>query len=172
MLCVLLSLSAFTACVGRLSVEEYAEECGEWWDNHEHVLGPGEGLKVRYLEDALEDWNALDPPGEVSRAHEVWTEALELKLKQTEVMDSLEDKLDDMDDLSEDIEDAAERGEPTYIRGYISEEVDDLRDEYNDQVDDLYGLIKKTEGLASEESDASDDLPRRVRRKLEEGRCL
>ena len=146
-----------------MSVEEYAEECGEWWDNHEDRLDSTKDLK-----DALADWRSLDPPAELDRFHNFGIEALELNLERAEVMDSLDDKLDDMDDLREKLAEATRRRE----RSDIEQEMLDLHDEADDQLDYLEDLGDDIEDFADDEPDLLDDLPRRVRRKLEEGGCL
>ena len=155
---VLLALSLTVACTA-MSLEDYAEECGEWIDDYGDVFS-GSG-SVSELEDALEDWKALSPPGEVRALHDLREEGLGLFLDHAEEQEALEDQLDD---LRDELDDA-----PRSRRGDIRDEMDDLEDKSEDRFDDLQDLI---DDLEDDYEDEYDDLPRRVRRDLEDEGCL
>ena len=142
---VLLVLAASVlACGSSLSVEDYAEECGEWNEDYAQSSSMN---SVRNLEDALDEWNALAPPREVKALHDLRTEALKLSLEIAKENEELEDKLDDLRDELDD----ARRSQEDDIR----DEMDDLRDEAEDRVEDL-----------------EDDLSRGGRRDLNDEGCI
>ena len=152
---LLIVLSA-VACSSALSLEDYAEECGDWRGDYGNISS----ASVTDIEDALEDWEALSPPDEVKALHDLTTEALRLTLDITREEEDLEDRLDDLRDELDD----ASRSQ----RDDIRDEMDDLQDDYQDKVDDLQDQM---EDLNEEYEDERDDLPRRVLRDLEDGGC-
>ena len=58
----LLVLLSTVACA-TMSLEDYAEECGEWEDDYGDLFDGSFSNSLRDMEDALEEWNALSPPG-------------------------------------------------------------------------------------------------------------
>ena len=153
---LLILLSAVACSSPPLSLEDYAEECGEWRDDYGNIGS----ASVSDIEDALEDWDALSPPGEVKAIHDLTAEALRLSLDIAREEEDLEDRLDDLRDELED----ADRNQ----RDDIRDEMDDLQDEYADKVDDLRDQLEE---LGEEYEDELDELPRRVVRDLEDGGC-
>ena len=165
MFTVLLVLLSTTACAS-MSLEDYAEECGEWDDDYGNLFGATfsgslSASDLDDLEDALEDWNALGPPGEVKALHDIRAEGLGLVLEAAEEWQELEDQLDD---LRDELDDA-----PRRQRGDIRDQMDDLSDEQSDLFDDMQDRL---EDLGDEYEDELDDLPRRVRRELEAEDCI
>ena len=154
-LLALLVLAATAAC-SAMSLDDYAEECGEWVEEYESV-----GNDVSDLEDALEDWNALKPPGEVKRLHELRRDAIRLSLEIAQDYETLQDELDDLEDQLDD----ASRRE----RGDIRDEMDDLRDEAEDRTDDLRDDL---DDVFDDLEDEEDDLSRSERRELEREGCI
>ena len=154
---VLLVLAASVlACGSSLSVEDYAEECSEWNEDYSSSMN-----SVRDLEDALEDWDALSPPGEVKTLHDLRTQGLKLSLEIAKEREDLEDKLNDLQDELDD----ARRSEEDDIR----DEMDDLRDEAQDRMEDLQDDL---EDLRDDWEDAEDDLSRGDRRDLDDENCI
>ena len=141
----LLVLLATAACAS-MSLEDYAEECGEWRDDY----GDIGSSSVSGLEDALEDWNALSPPSEVKGLHDLTAEGIRITLDLAKEGEVLEDQ---MDDLRDELDDARRRQ-----RDDFRDEMDELSDEQEDLFDDL--------------RDRMDDLPRRVERELEREDCI
>ena len=159
----LLVLLAATAACSSLSLEDYAEECGEWREDYDDV-SPGSGYSsgsVSDLEDALEDWNALSPPSEVQDFHNLAAESIRLVLELAREGEALEDQLDDLQDELDD----ARRSQ----RDDIRDEMDDLRDEQEDLLEDLFDRL---EDLGDDYEDVIDDMPRRVERELEDAGCI
>ena len=146
--------SSVMAC-GSITLEDYAEECGEWNEDYRSASS------VRDLEEALEDWNALSPPGEVKDLHDLRAQAIKLSLEKAEEREALEDQLEDLED---DLDDA-KRSE----RNDIRDEMDDLRDEADDRIDDLNDELQD---LEDEWEDAEDELSRRDRRDLDDEDCI
>ena len=147
-------LGAAAACSTGLSLDDYAEECGEWQEDYSDYYS------LRDAEDALEDWEAIKPPSEVERLHDLRTSSLKLAIQFWEKQEELDDELDDLRDERED----ARRSE----RGDIDDEMDDLRDDFDDEMEDLQD---EAEDLQDEAEDEWDDLSRRVRRDLEREGC-
>ena len=156
-LLVLLSTLACTA----MSLEDYAEECGEWRDDYGALLGGSLSGSPSDREDAVEDWNALSPPGEVKALHGLVAEALRLGLEATEEYEALEDE---MDDLRDELDDA-----PRSQRDDIRDQIDDLSDAQEDLIDDLRDDM---EDLSDDFDDELEDLPRRVERELVAENCI
>ncbi len=154
---LLVALSA-VSCAS-MSLEDYAEECGEWRDDYGWI--DPDSSSVSDLEDALEDWNALSPPGDVKAIHDLAAESLRLGLETAEEREELQDQLDDLQDELED----ARRSQ----RDDIRDEMDDLSDEWEDLRDDLRDRL---DDLGDDYEDELDDLPRRVERELEREDCI
>lgn len=146
------------ACAS-MSLEEYAEECGEWRDDYGGL--DLASSSVSDLEDALEDWNALSPPGDVKAIHDLAAESLRLGLEAAGEREDLDDQLDDLRDELDD----ARRSQ----RDEIRDEMDDLSDEREDLLDDLWDEL---EDLGDDYEDELEDLPRRVERELEREGCI
>ena len=153
---VLLALLSSIACSSPLSLEDYAEECGDWRNDYGNIGS----ASVSDIEDALEDWDDLSPPDEVKGIHDMTADALRLTLDIAREGEDLEDKLDD---LRDELDDA-----PSSQRDDIRDEMDDLQDEYEDRIDDLQDELEE---LGEEYEDELDELPRRVVRDLESGGC-
>ena len=158
----LLMLLAAVACAS-MSLEDYAEECGEWADDYRGLFGgtAPSSLSVSDLEEALEDWNALSPPGEVKALHDIRAEGYRLFMEAAEENEVLEDRLDD---LRDELDDA-----PRSQRDDIRDEMDDLSDEQEDLFEDLEDRL---DDLVDDHQDELDDLPRRVERELEREDCI
>lgn len=152
-----LVLLALTLACSSMSLEDYAEECGEWQDDYGNIASDS----LDDAEEALEYWNDLDPPGEVKSLHETREEALRLLLDIARESEELEDKLDD---LRDELDDA-----PRSQREDVRDEMDDLRDEFEDRLEDLWDEM---EDLGEDYEDEEDDLPRRVRRELQSEDCI
>ncbi len=159
----LLVLLLSTAACASMSLEDYAEECGEWADDYGGLFGGSfsSSLSVSDLEEALEDWNALSPPGDVKALHDIRAEGYRLFLETAEENEALEDQLDD---LRDDLDDAPRREWDD-----IRDEMDDLSDEQEDLFDDLRDRI---DDLGEDYEDELDDLPRRTERELEREDCI
>lgn len=149
-------VSSLLAC-SSMTLDEYAEECGEWNDDHGSVFYGS----VRDIEEALDEWNALSPPGEVRQLHDLRADALKLYLEIANEQEALEEDLEDLQDELDD----ARRSE----RDDIRDEMDDLREDAEDRIDDLEDEL---EDLVDEWEDAEDDLSRRDRRDLEDEDCI
>ena len=158
----LLVLLSTVACAA-MSLEDYAEECGEWNEDYGELFGGtlSSSLSVKDLEEALEEWNALSPPGEVGALHDVRAEAYRLFLDTTEENEALEDQLDD---LRDELDDAPRRQQDD-----IRDRMDELSDEQEDLFDDLRDEL---DGLDRDYQDAFDDLPRRTERELGDQNCI
>lgn len=154
-LLALLVLASTAAC-SAMSLDDYAEECGEWVEDYEYV-----GNDVSDLEDALEDWNVLKPPGEVKRLHDLRSDAIRLSLEIAQDYEALRDELDDLEDQMDD----AGRRE----RSDLMDEMDDLRDEADDRTDDLRDDL---DDVLDDLGDEEDELSRSVRRELEREGCI
>ena len=159
---VLLVLLSTVACAS-MSLEDYAEECGEWTDDYGNLFGGSfsGSTDASDMEDALDDWNALSPPGEVKALHDIRAEGLRLLLEATEEYEALEDELDD---LRDELDDAPRRD-----RDDIRDQMDDLSDDQYDLFDDLNDRI---DDLEDDYQDELDDLPRSVERELEREDCI
>ena len=156
-LAALLVLLSTAACAS-MSLEDYAEECGEWDDDYGYLSNSS---SVSDWEDALEDWNALSPPGEVRALHDIRAEGFQLYLETAEENESLQDQLDDLYDELDD----ARRSE----RDDIRDDIEDLTDAQEDLFDDMWD---KMEDLGDDYEDEVDDLPRSVERELEREDCI
>ncbi len=149
-------LAIMAACGGGgLDPDDYAEECGEWVDDYRYDIN-----SERDWENAIDDWNAIKPPGELKRLHELRGESLKLGFELFKEYEELEDELDDLRDEMED----ARRSE----RREIEDEMDDLRDDLEDRTEDMQDEL---EDLQDEIADEEDDLPRRLRRTLSSEDC-
>lgn len=159
---VLLVILSTVACAS-MSLEDYAEECGEWADDYDSLFGSSSSgsLSLSDLEDALEDWNALIPPGEVKALHDIRAEGYRMFLEAAEENEAFEDRLDDLRDELDD----ARRSQ----RDDIRDEMDDLIDDQEDLYDDLWDRV---DDLSDDFQDELDDLPRRVERELEDAGCI
>ena len=157
-LLALVVLVGTAGCGGGMSLDDYAEECGEWREDYGSWFSPGDPDDK---EDALEDWKALNPPGEAKDLHETRTKVLELTL---EAMEKSAELYEDMEDLRDERDDAR-RSE----RREIDDEIDDLQDEMEDLWEDLGDEL---EDLQDEAEDAEDDLSRRDRRTLDDEGCI
>lgn len=160
---ILLALLLSTAACASLSLEDYAEECGEWTDDYRGLFGSSapSSLSASDMEEALEDWNALSPPGEVKALHDIRAEGYRLILEAAEENEALEDQLDD---LRDELDDA-----PRSRRDDIRDDMDDLHDQQEDLFDDLEDRL---DDLGRDHQDELDDLPRRVERELEGEECI
>ncbi|MDE2780688.1 MAG: hypothetical protein OXI91_13570 [Chloroflexota bacterium] len=152
-----------TAACASMSLEDYAEECGEWVDDYGDIgdIGSLSSFDPDDLEDALEDWNALSPPGEVKAIHDIRYQVVQLILQAAERGQALEDHLDDLRDELDD----APRSQRDEIRDYM----DDLEDELEDELEDLRDEL---DDLSDDYEDAFEDLPRSVERELEAEDCI
>ena len=61
----LLVLLLSAAACASMSLEDYAEECGEWTDDYGNLFGGSfsGSTDASDMEDALDDWNAPQPAG-------------------------------------------------------------------------------------------------------------
>ena len=173
-LIALLVLAATVAC--GMSVEDYAEECSElreysqyasmstifWSSNPEEALDFAEAEgDFDDSEDALEDWKALSPPGELKDYHDAHTEIIELSIYTFQKLTDLSDELDDLRDDRDD----ARRSEG----GDFDDQIEDLVDELDDLRDDRDNarrseredLDNQIEDLVDELDDLRDDRGRR-----------
>ena len=153
----LLALLLAVACSSALSLEDYSEECGDWQGDH----GDLSSASVSDAEDALEDWNALKPPGEAKTLHDIRAEALRLSVEIAQETEGFEDR---MDDLQDELDEASRSR-----RDAIRDQMDALQDERTDQMDDLWDRM---DDLGDQYQDALDALPRRVERDLQDGGCI
>lgn len=149
---------ALTMACSSLSVEDYAEWCGEWEDDYNNVFD-GDG-DLSDMEDALEEWNAVNPPGEVKELHDLVADFMRAVIDIAEQGEDLEDQLDDLED---ELEDA-----PRRQRDDIRDEIEDVEDELEDLQEDFWDEIFP---LAGDIEDVKEDLPRRVQRELEREDC-
>ena len=159
----LLVLLSTVACGGGMSLEDYAEECGEWAEDYGDLFrgtSPG-SLSASDLEEALEEWEALSPPGEVKGFHEVKGQLLRAVLEAVEEVGELEDELDD---LRDELDDA-----PRREREEIRDKMDDLRDDQEEVFEDLQDRM---DDLTDDYDNELDDLPRRTERDLEDEGCI
>lgn len=161
----LLVLMSTVACAS-MSLEDYAEECGEWEDDYGNLFdgsfsGSLSASDFSDMEEAQQEWQALSPPGEVKAFHDLRTESFELFLAAAVEWDELEDELDDLQD---ELDDA-----PRRERDDIRDELDDLGDEQADLLDDLW---EELADLSADYLDELEDLPRRVERELESEDCI
>lgn len=159
-LAALLALLSTVACAS-MSLEDYAEECGDWEDDYGSPLYGTFSGSISDMEDALDDWNALSPPGEVKAIHDIRANALGMILETAREIDDLDDQLDNLWDEYDD----ARRSQ----RDDIQDDIDDLNDDKQDLLDDLWDRI---EDLDDDFQDERDDLPRRVERELEDEDCI
>ena len=167
---ILASLAVSIACGGqRLSVDEYAEECGDVADE----LDDGFNIDVYYaddlvetfeaIEDALEVFKSLNPPEEVEYLHNLKVEAAELALKGlrdtdflnlskelSEILEEIEDEDLDYDDRRDKMEDFEDKWEDKI------DEMEDKFDEYEDELNDLRREIREEEEYL--DSDVYEDL--------------
>ena len=150
----LLVLMSLVVSCSSLSLDEYAEACGEWHEDYD------DASSVRDIEEALDEWNALSPPGEVKQLHDLGVSYLKLSLEFAKEQEALEDKLDDLQDELDD----ARRSQ----RDDIRDEMDDARDDADDRMDDLRDEM---DDLSDDWEDAVDELSRRERRDLQEEGC-
>ena len=167
-LMALLVLAATVAC-GGMSVEDYAEECGElfntsrygnmavifWSSDAEGALDFAETEDdFDDADDALEDWKALSPPGELKDYHDAQTGIIELSIYTFQKLTDLSDELDDLrrdarrsegGDFDDQIED-------------LVDELDDLRDDRdNARRSEREDLDNQIEDLVDELDDLRDD---------------
>ena len=158
MLPALLVVAFTMACSSSLSLDEYAEWCGELHEDYDISLdGSSSAADV---EEALEEWKAVNPPEEVKELHDLTAEAFGVYIALAEQGEDLEDR---MDDLKDDLEDA-----PRSQRDDIEEEIEDLEDE----VEDLrLTYLAQITPLVRDAEDLKEDLPRRVERVLEREDC-
>ena len=114
-----------SAACSSMSLEDYAEECGEWSDVYDSLALGSSSLPA--MEDAREDWNALNPPGEVKAFHDLRTESLRLGLEFAGGRDDIRDRLYDRSDALVD----------------LWNRLNDLGDEYEDELDDLPRIVER-----------------------------
>ncbi len=178
LLILLVTLGAVIACGQSLTVEEYAEMCGEIQedlDDVEYIMGIDIDDAFRYndydeLQDMEEDleeyrdligqYKSLNPPSGLEELHEVEVEAIDLI--EGELLGIVEDALSKSRDLLEASDD----------EDY--DKVDDLQDELEDleaEYDDIrYG--DDFDDILEDLIDARDDLRSSDRRDLEREGCL
>ena len=157
---IFIGLALFATSVlacSSMSLDDYAEECGEWNEDYSSIYFGS----VRDAEDALADWQALSPPGEVKQLHDLRESALKLYVEMAKEREALEDDLEDLQDELDD----ARRSQ----RDDIRDEMDDLRDDAEDRMDDLQDQL---DDLSDDWEDAEEDLSRRERRDLQSEGCL
>ena len=173
----LLAVMAVIACGGSLTVEEYAEECGEVLEDLQDAgysvfgLDPSD-IYYNYDPDDIEDfrdelddvkdvigqYKSLSPPSELADFHDARVESL--SFWEGEIIPLIEDSLS----LGEDLYDAYEDDD--------GDRIDDIRDDLDDLQDDYYDLMDENEDIADDLEDAIDDLSSRDRRDLERDDCL
>ena len=177
-LLAMMTLAAVIACGSSLTVEEYAEECGEILEDLNDAdisIGGFDPSDVAYyssdpddiddIRDAIDDlkeyigeYKALSPPSELREFHEARVATLDFV--EGEMIAILEDTASIAEDLIDAYEDRDE------------DEVEDLMDEIQDLEDDLEDFEDELEDLAEDLEDAEDDLSSRDRRDLERDDCL
>ena len=155
-----------TAACAAMSLEDYAEECGEWEDDYGDLFdgsfsGSLSASDFSDMEEAQQEWRDLSPPGEVKALHDLRTEGFDVFLAAALEWDELEDELDD---LRDELDDA-----PRRERDDIRDEMDDVSDEQADLFDDLW---EELADLSMDYQDELEDLPRRVERELESEDCI
>ena len=167
LLTALLVIVSTVACAG-MTLEDYAEACGEWEDDYRSQFSAAysssssmSSRDLSDLEEAMEEWNALSPPGEAKALHDITSEAVRLTFDYAEEARNLNDLLDDLQD---ELDDA-----PRSQRDDIRDEMDDLVDERQDLFDDLSDRLVD---LSDDYEDELDDLPRSVERELEGEGCI
>lgn len=173
-----LALVAVIACGQSLTVEEYAEECGEILEDLNDAdisIGGFDPSDIAYYSSDLDDlddisdgiddlkayigeYKALSPPSDLQEFHEARVAMLEFA--EGEMLAVLEDATS----IAEDLFDAYEDGDEDEIEDLL-EEIEDLEDDFEDFEDDLEDLVEDLE-------DAEDDLSSRDRRDLEREDCL
>lgn len=173
-----LALAAVIACGQSLTVEEYAEECGEILEDLEDldisVIGfdPSDVLYYASDPDDIDDimdgiddvkesfgeYKALSPPSDLQEFHEA--QVALMNFTEGETLAVIEDAMS----IAEDLLDAYEDGD--------EDEIEDLMDELEDLEDDFEDLEDEYEDLLDDFEDAEDDLSSRDRRDLEREDCL
>ena len=158
---VLLGLFAMVACGGdRLSLDEYAEECGDLADelNDGFDLGANPSSSVTDIfedfEEAINDFTTLNPPEDLERLHELYVEASETALsaiqdsdlvKFVEELQELEDDIEDLDyddqmdrmeDFQDDWEDRLDEMEESFED--IEDQMEDFEEDIEEELDDLH----------------------------------
>ena len=163
----LLVIFSTVACAG-MTLEDYAEACGEWEDDYRSQFGAAysssssmSSRDLSDLEEAMDEWNALSPPGEAKALHDISSEAVRLVVEFAEEAQNLHDQLDDLQD---ELDDA-----PRSQRDDIRDDMDDVSDEVEDLIDDLTDRLLD---LSDDYEDELDDLPRSVERELEREGCI
>ena len=157
---VLLGLFAMVACGGdRLSLDEYAEECGDLADelNDGFDLGSNPSSNVtEVLEDfgdAINDFKNLNPPADLDRVHELYAEASEFALSAIQDSDLIE-YLEEFGELQEDIEDLDFDDQ--------MERMEDFQDDWEDRLDELEDSFEdyedELEDIQDEMEEELDDL--------------
>lgn len=173
-----LALVAVIACGSSLTVEEYAEECGDIIEDIGDVGIPVDGFdptSIAYyssdlddiddIQEAIDDtkeymgeYKSLSPPSELQDFHDARVALL--TLTEDEIFPLLEDALS----ISEDVIDAYQDEDYDAIED-LEDDLQDLEDDFDDLEDDL-------EDLRDDLEDAEDDLSSRDRRDLERDDCL
>ncbi len=147
-------LLAAVACGGGLDLDDYAEECYDWEDDYRSISDLGDA------EDALEDWKAIKPPGDVNTLHNIRTDALELSIAYLEKQEEFDENVAELMEKRDESR-RAERDE-------IDDEIEDLKDDFEDETEDL---LDEFEGLRDDARDEWDDLPPRVQREVSNEGC-
>ena len=177
-LLALLALAAVVACGSSLTVEEYAEECGEILEDLNDVdisisgFDPSDVFyyasdidDIEDISDAIDDikeyigeYKALSPPSELQEFHEARVAMLDFA--EGEMLAVLEDALS----IAEELLDAYEDDDDDAVEDLL-EEIADLEDDFEDLEDDFDDLLDDLE-------EAEEDLSSRDRRDLERDDCL
>ena len=173
-----LALAAVVSCGSSLSVEEYAEECGEILEDLNDAdvsIGGIDPSDVVYyssdpddiddireaideLKEYIGEYKALSAPSDLREFHEARVAVLDFA--EGEMLTILEDTAS----IAEDLIDAYEDGDEDEVEGLL-DDIEDLEDDFDDFEDELEDLLEDLE-------DAEDDLSSRDRRDLERDDCL
>lgn len=173
-----MALAAVIACGQSLTVDEYAEECGEILEDLNDAdisIGGFDPSDVAYyssdaddiddIRDAIDElkeyigeYKSLSPPSDLKEFHEARVAVLDFA--GGEMLSILEDTTSIVEDLIYAYEDGDE------------DEIEDLLDEIEDLEDDYDDFEDELEDLAEDLEDAEDDLSSRDRRDLEREDCL
>ena len=166
---ILLALLGVSACGdGRMSVEEYAIACGELGQSLDSGLGVGvvENFSgaVAFLEDTLAGLEALEPPEELERLHQLKVAGSELALgvlREVGIADleateqelagmSQEERSERSEEMMQDLMDRLSRMEEALLR--LETELTDLQGQIAEEQNRLspedYGYLAK-EGCIS-----------------------
>ncbi len=167
---ILVSLAAIIACGGsRMTVREYAEECGyifeeahsfnpfSFFDIYDYEYADDGNEAIEDLKQLIRDFKALNPPTELQDFHD--TRVAVLESSEEKALPILEDALSLMEDAQSAVEDDDE------------DKLEEL-EEKAEELQDKFEEFEEFEELAADAGEAREDLSSINREILRDSDCF